>query len=201
MAKARGLAPKDAALEEQEAAIHRAVAACDCADCRAITGATAPLREARQTQTEDPAKPKSIVPWIGFLVKKPKSHRVYVEDVVEGGPAAAAGLQDGDVLTRLGDTEIHDMKDFWKAMKMHKVRLSDPRRTLLRRAARPPPPPKTRAAQGPRSIASPGEGGPSRRCELGEGGVWKTGPKGRTLFVPRAKKKKQVVNRICQIYV
>ena len=42
---------------------------------------------------------------------------------------------------------------------------------------------------GPRSIATPGEGGPWSRCELGEGGIWKTGSKGRTLFVPSAKKK------------
>ena len=42
---------------------------------------------------------------------------------------------------------------------------------------------------GPRSIATPGEGGPSSRCELGEAGVWKTDSKGRALFVPSAKKK------------
>ena len=41
-------------------------------------------------------------------------------------------------------------------------------------------------ARGPLQLR---EGGPSSRCELGEEGVWKTGSKGRALFVPSAKNK------------
>ena len=59
-----------------------------------------------------------------------------------------------------------------------------------------------RVCKGPAVHCNSGEGGPSSRCKLGEGGggSWKTGSKGRTLFVPIARKK-WVVNRICQVYV
>ena len=51
--------------------------------------------------------------------------------------------------------------------------------------------------QGARSSATPREGGPLIRWEVGGGGVWETGSKGQALFVPGAKEKR-VVNRIGQ---
>ena len=54
-------------------------------------------------------------------------------------------------------------------------------------------------SRGPRSIATPGEGGPSSRCEVGERGL-ENRLEGPDLLFPHCQRK-WVMNRICQIYV
>ena len=45
----------------------------------------------------------------------------YVAEVAEGGPAAAAGLQEGDIITRLGDQEITSADGMILAVRGHKI--------------------------------------------------------------------------------
>ena len=59
-------------------------------------------------------------PWIGFMVKSKKGRGVVIEDVAEGGPAAEAGLMDGDLMVSFGGDAVGDMRAFWRAMKAHK---------------------------------------------------------------------------------
>ena len=46
---------------------------------------------------------------------------IYLEGVVEGGAAELAGLQKGDILTRLGEYDIKAPKDCHNAIKSHKI--------------------------------------------------------------------------------
>lgn len=64
-------------------------------------------------------------PWLGFSVldlsRDRRPHRaamtgVLIDDVFEPSPAAAAGVQVGDVLTALGDRPIASVADFQKAL-------------------------------------------------------------------------------------
>ena len=56
-------------------------------------------------------------PWIGFAVRKAKNKDgILVRDVAKGGPAEAAGLQDGDQLVSIESMRIATMKMFKVAM-------------------------------------------------------------------------------------
>jgi S1-C subfamily serine protease len=68
-----------------------------------------------------PARPQSPAPalesaspkargYLGISVV-PSEEGVRIERVVEGSPAAKAGLQSGDLVTRLGDVPVHELGD------------------------------------------------------------------------------------------
>ncbi|TNE49795.1 MAG: M20/M25/M40 family metallo-hydrolase [Bacteroidetes bacterium] len=43
---------------------------------------------------------------------------LHVDGVIEDRPASRAGLQQGDIIVRIGDLEIHDIRDYMKALSM-----------------------------------------------------------------------------------
>ncbi len=82
-----------------------------------------PPREARSApvsvamQESRPAAPESApsktndAGWVGVMVEDNKGHGVRVESVFPGGPAAFAGVRRGDVVLRVGSTEINSPQD------------------------------------------------------------------------------------------
>jgi len=63
---------------------------------------------------------KFIHGWIGIDIKSRSTIRdglqIFLADIVEGSPAAEAGLLQGDVLVRMGDFGIHSFSDVRNAM-------------------------------------------------------------------------------------
>ena len=57
--------------------------------------------------------PSEQLPWVGFTVQDARG-RLAIRDVAPEGPAAQAGLQAGDCLVTLGDTETSTSAAFCK---------------------------------------------------------------------------------------
>jgi putative serine protease PepD len=51
----------------------------------------------------------------------PVSAGAYVQSVVRGSPAEAAGIQPGDIIVRIGDATIESVEDVFAAVRSHKV--------------------------------------------------------------------------------
>jgi S1-C subfamily serine protease len=60
--------------------------------------------------------PKSGSPWVGFEVKPHNGH-LYVQEVVEDGPADQSGLLEGDQLVALAGYELRDVTSFRELVK------------------------------------------------------------------------------------
>jgi serine protease Do len=58
----------------------------------------------------------SVSPGVAAIVDSPQTQGVVVGQVVPGGPAAAAGIQQGDVIVQIGDTQIKDRGDLEYAL-------------------------------------------------------------------------------------
>jgi len=71
--------------------------------------------------------------WLGMEVAD-RDGAVFVEKVIAGGPAAAAGVQAGDALARVGDVEIRSSIDYLR--QVFEARADAPVLLLLRRAGR-----------------------------------------------------------------
>jgi S1-C subfamily serine protease len=71
--------------------------------------------------------------WLGLEVAE-REGAVVVDQVVAGGPAAAAGVQVGDVLARIGDAEVRTTIDYLRHV--YDARADQPLPLTLRRAAR-----------------------------------------------------------------
>lgn len=54
-------------------------------------------------------------PWLGLYPATLRGH-VFVERVADGGPASRAGLGRGDLVVAVGDTEVHDLESYFRAV-------------------------------------------------------------------------------------
>lgn len=54
-------------------------------------------------------------PWLGLYPAELRRH-VFVQRVAEGGPADRAGLDRGDVVVAVGDTAVHDLEGYFRAV-------------------------------------------------------------------------------------
>lgn len=61
--------------------------------------------------------PGRITPQLAQQLGLPRTEGVLVLDLVQGGPAAAAGLQPGDVVTSIGRTPVASVEDFLGALR------------------------------------------------------------------------------------
>ena len=59
---------------------------------------------------------QSITPNIAARYNLPVEWGVYVSDVTSGSPAAKAGLQQGDIITRIGDTNLDETHSYINAL-------------------------------------------------------------------------------------
>ncbi len=64
--------------------------------------------EWQKKQAERAALPQA---WLGVELSESRGHRVWVQDAVAGGPAAAAGIQKGDQLLLWGNLGVMDTGD------------------------------------------------------------------------------------------
>jgi S1-C subfamily serine protease len=71
--------------------------------------------------------------WLGLEVAE-RDGAVVVDQVVAGGPAAAAGVRVGDVLARIGEAEVRTTIDYLR--KIYDARADQPLPLTLRRAAK-----------------------------------------------------------------
>lgn len=58
---------------------------------------------------------------------------VHVDGVTDDRPASRAGMQRGDIIVRLGDVEVHDLRDYMKALSMFKT--GDTTKVAVKRGA------------------------------------------------------------------
>jgi prefoldin subunit 5 len=65
--------------------------------------------------------------WIGVMVKDAKPTGAHVDAVFPGGPAAFAGVRVGDVLVRIGTTDVHSTQEAEAAIE----RLTPQQQTVL----------------------------------------------------------------------
>ena len=69
------------------------------------------MQESRPAAPEGAQSKTNDAGWVGVMVEDNKGHGVRVEAVFPGGPAAFAGVRSGDVLLRVGSTELSSAKD------------------------------------------------------------------------------------------
>jgi len=58
---------------------------------------------------------KPARPWLGVYAAE-NAGRILVADVSEEGPAAAAGLRGGDIITSVRDSSVETLADFYHAI-------------------------------------------------------------------------------------
>jgi S1-C subfamily serine protease len=54
-------------------------------------------------------------PWLGLYTEELRG-RLFVQRVAKGGPAAAAGIDKGDIVVSVGDTQVRTLKDLYRAI-------------------------------------------------------------------------------------
>lgn len=54
-------------------------------------------------------------PWLGLYTEELRG-RLFVQRVAKGGPAAAAGIDKGDIVVSVGDTQVHTLKELYRAI-------------------------------------------------------------------------------------
>jgi S1-C subfamily serine protease len=54
-------------------------------------------------------------PWLGLFATD-AAEGVVVTGLAQGGPAAGAGIAEGDLVTALGDQDIEDLGDLWRKL-------------------------------------------------------------------------------------
>ncbi len=69
------------------------------------------MQESRPAAPEGAQAKTNDAGWVGVMVEDNKGHGVRVEAVFPGGPAAFAGIRRGDVVLRVGGTEINSAQD------------------------------------------------------------------------------------------
>jgi len=114
-------------------------------------GFAIPINMAKQVVTQLISKGSVSRSWLGVSIQSvtedvarsfglPKAAGALVNDVVAGGPAAKAGIQQGDVITRFGGTEIKDVRQLQrlvaespvgKKVEVEFVRDGKPRKTTV----------------------------------------------------------------------
>lgn len=88
----------------------------------AIPSNTARLIAEQIIETGDFRRPYMGIQWQDLSPRfsrrygLPVEYGTYVYDVVAGGPAAKAGLQSGDILTKIGEKEISESVSFYNAL-------------------------------------------------------------------------------------
>src|SRR5699024_3519945 len=65
------------------------------------------------------ARPANITPQVAKRLNLPESSGVVVVEVVDSGPAADAGLQSGDIITKVDDTSIDKVIDLLTVLRKH----------------------------------------------------------------------------------
>jgi S1-C subfamily serine protease len=65
--------------------------------------------------------PQAITPEIADQLGLDRTTGVLVSEVEQGGPAADAGIQPGDVLTRMGSRELEGVEDLLDELRQHKA--------------------------------------------------------------------------------
>jgi serine protease DegQ len=78
--------------------------------------------------------PQAITPEIANQLGLDRTSGVLVSEVEPGGPAADAGIQPGDVLTRMGGRELEGVEDLLDELRQHKA--GDPVQITLVRGGR-----------------------------------------------------------------
>jgi serine protease DegQ len=78
------------------------------------------LKRGRATHAFVGLEPAPITPEIAAQLGIDRTTGVVVRDVVPDGPAAAAGIQPGDVLIRMGDRELEGVEDFLDEVRSRK---------------------------------------------------------------------------------
>jgi S1-C subfamily serine protease len=71
-----------------------------------------PILETLRNQGHADRRPR---PWLGVYAVE-QTGRVYVTGVVDGGPAQAADIREGDVISEVADHEINSLPEFYKRM-------------------------------------------------------------------------------------
>ena len=71
-----------------------------------------PILESLKTQGHADRRPR---PWLGVYAVE-LTGRVYVTGVVDGGPAEAADIREGDVISQVAEHEINSLPEFYKRM-------------------------------------------------------------------------------------
>jgi putative serine protease PepD len=84
-------------------------------------GFAIPSNKAKQVADQLMKGEKVSHPFIGVSVTDAENGGALVGDVETNSPAAKAGLQKGDVVTKIGDTEINDSDDLVSAVQSAKV--------------------------------------------------------------------------------
>jgi hypothetical protein len=70
------------------------------------------MQETRAAPQESAARsPKADAGWIGVMLKDNKGHGVRVDATFPAGPAAFAGVRVGDVLVRIGGTDVSSTQE------------------------------------------------------------------------------------------
>ena len=64
---------------------------------------------------------QAITPNIAARYNLPVEWGAYVTDVVSGGPANKAGIQSGDIITRIGDITMDESHSYINALFLHKL--------------------------------------------------------------------------------
>jgi serine protease DegQ len=78
------------------------------------------LRSGRATHAYLGIVPDQVTPDVAGQLGLDQAAGVLVRDVGEGTPAAAAGIQPGDVLTRLDDQQLDTVEDFLGELRQHR---------------------------------------------------------------------------------
>jgi S1-C subfamily serine protease len=63
---------------------------------------------------------QSITPNIARMYRLPAEWGVYLTGITSGSPAEQAGLQEGDIITRIGDTNLDETHPYINALFQHK---------------------------------------------------------------------------------
>ncbi len=93
-------------------------------------GFAIPINKARRVMHDLLDKGGVHPVWLGFwaqdvdqraaaALRLPKADGILVTEIHAGGPAASAGLKAGDAVTALGDTPVHNRRDYLDALRNH----------------------------------------------------------------------------------
>jgi predicted metalloprotease with PDZ domain len=70
------------------------------------------MQESRPPAAEGAARaPLANIGWVGLMLQDNNGHGVKVQGVFPGGPAAFAGARVGDVLVRIGSTDVNSTQE------------------------------------------------------------------------------------------